>query len=138
MGLRTVEAECQFYGAELDRLRQRFPEAREGYQRVLDLLPEGVTPEVRTNAQAALAECLLRKPRPDAKAGARLLESLPAAEADTPYVHRAKAWFAFRSGHRPLALAELDLALADPRRQAPELRTELHQTQLLFADPPRP
>ena len=65
-----MEAECQFYAADLERLQQRFREAREGFQKVLALLPEGVTPEVRANAQAALAECLVRMPRPDAKEAA--------------------------------------------------------------------
>jgi tetratricopeptide (TPR) repeat protein len=131
-GLKTVEAECQFYGAELDRLQQRFKEAREGYGRVLDLLPEGVTPEVRINAQAALAECLLRRPRPDLKEGAKQLGELPASLADTPYVHRAKAWSAFSAGKRDLALQEVTRALADVRRQAPEIRGELEAMRAQF------
>ena len=131
-GLRTVEAECQFYGAELNRLQRRFSSAREGYQRVLDLLPEGVTPEVRANAQAALVECLIRKPRPEVKEAEKRLAALPLGGADSPFVHRAKAWFAFQTGQRDAALAELGLALADPRRQAPEIRPELEQTRALF------
>jgi len=99
---------------------------------VLDLLPEGVTPEVRANAQAALAECLLRKPRPDVKEATQRLANLPAGDSDTPYVHRAKAWLAFQAGYREAALAELGQAAADPRRQAPELRSELEQTRTLF------
>jgi len=131
-GLRTVEAECQFYGAELDRLQDRFTQAREAYQRVIDLLPEGVTPEVRANAQAGLAECLIRRPKADVKGAAKLLVELPPGEADTPYVHRAKAWLAFQAGQREVALAELSQAMADPRRQAPELRSELEQIRTLF------
>ncbi|WIL22407.1 MAG: protein kinase [Geothrix sp.] len=131
-GLRTVEAECQFYAADLDRLRQRFKEAREGFHRVLALLPEGVTPEVRVNAQAALAECLVRMPRPDAKEAAKILASLPPGESDTPYVYRSRAWFAFKAGQRETALSELGKGMADPRRQAPELRAELDQTRAHF------
>jgi serine/threonine protein kinase len=131
-GVRTIEAECQFYAAELARLQQRFVQARAGYQKVLDLLPEGVTPEVRGNALAALAECLIRLPRPDAKECERRLALLHPEDSDSPYVHRAKAWFAFRSGRRAAALGELDQALDDPRRQAPELRAELEQTRLRF------
>lgn len=131
-GLRTVEAECQFYAADLDRLRQRFKEAREGFHRVIALLPEGVTPEVRVNAQAALAECLLRMPRPDAKEAAKILAGLSSGESDTPYVHRSRAWLAFKAGQKDTALSELGRGMADPRRQAPELRGELDQTRLLF------
>ncbi|MBP7617741.1 MAG: protein kinase [Geothrix sp.] len=135
-GLRTVEAECQFYAADLERLQQRFREAREGFQKVLALLPEGVTPEVRANAQAALAECLVRMPRPDAKEAAKVMASLAPGESDTPYVHRSRAWLAFKAGQRETALAELSRALADPRRQAPELRGELDQTRTHFAGGP--
>ena len=131
-GLRTIEAECQFYTAELARLQQRFAQALAGYQRVLDLLPEGVTPEVRGNAMAALAECLIRMPRSDSKESERRLALLRPADSDSPYVHRAKAWFAFQSGQRAVALAELGRAMDDPRRQAPELRAELEQTRMRF------
>ena len=131
-GLRTIEAECQFYAAELARLQRRFAQARAGYQRVLDLLPEGVTPEVRGNASAALAECLIRMSRSDSKESERRLALLRFADSDSPYVHRAKAWFAFQSGQRAAALAELGRAMADPRRQAPELRAELEQTRMRF------
>jgi len=135
-GLRTVEAECQFYAADLDRLQQRFREAREGFQKAIALLPEGVTPEVRANAQAALAECLVRMPRSDAKEAARILASLAPGESDTPYVYRSKAWLAFKAGQKETALAELSRALADPRRQAPELRGELDQTRVHIAGSP--
>jgi len=131
-GLRTIEAECQFYAAELARLQQRFAQARADYQRVLDLLPEGVTPEVRGNALAALAECLIRMPKSDSKDFERRLALLRPADSDSPYVHRAKAWFAFLSGRQDAALAELSRALDDPRRQAPELRAELEQTRARF------
>jgi tetratricopeptide (TPR) repeat protein len=131
-GLRTIEAECQFYVAELARLQQRFAQARVGYQRVLDLLPEGVTPEVRGNALAALAECLIRMPRFDSKEFERRLALLRPADSYSPYVHRAKAWYAFLSGHQAAALAELGQAMDDPRRQAPELRAELEQTRTRF------
>ncbi|MBI1751335.1 MAG: protein kinase [Acidobacteria bacterium] len=125
LGLRTVEAECQFYVAELDRLEGHAAKAQEGYQRVVELLPEGVTPEVRINAQAGIAECFLRKPRPDAGEAERRLAALPLGAADSPYVHRARAWLAMRQGQADLALKELDQAAADPRRQAPEIRREL-------------
>ncbi|WP_286355322.1 serine/threonine-protein kinase [Geothrix oryzae] len=131
-GLRTVEAECRFYGAEVDRLQQRFNQALAGYQKVLELLPAGVTPEIRANAQAASAECLIRKPRPEVAEADKRLSSLTAGDADSPYVHRAKAWRAFRAGQRETALAELARATEDPRRQAPELRTELEATRALF------
>ncbi|HJW73762.1 MAG TPA: protein kinase [Geothrix sp.] len=131
-GLRTIEAECQFYVAELHRLQGQFPEAREDYQRVLALLPEGVTPGVRGNAQAALAECRVRMPRPELKEGEKLLMALQGKNADSPFVHRAKAWLAFQSDRPTEALAELDLALADPRREAPELKAELEQTKARF------
>ena len=131
-GLRTIEAECQFYVAELARFQQRFAQARAGYQRVLDLLPEGVTPEVRGNALAALAECMIRMPRPDSREFERRLALLRPADSDSPYVHRAKAWFAFQSGHRTAALAELDRAMDDLQRRAPELRAELEQTRVRF------
>jgi tetratricopeptide (TPR) repeat protein len=131
-GLRTIEAECQFYVAELARLQLRFAQARTGYQRVLELLPEGVTPEVRGNAMAALAECLIRISSTDPKAFERRLALLRPADSDSPYVHRARAWAAFLSGHRAAALAELDRALHDLQRRAPELRTELEQTRLRF------
>ena len=131
-GLRTIEAECQFYAAELARLQQRFAQARAGYQRVLDLLPEGVTPEVRGNAMAALAECLVRMARSDSREFERRLALLRPVDADSPYVHRARAWLAFLSGHRAEALAELGRAMADLQRRAPELRTELEQTRIRF------
>jgi tetratricopeptide (TPR) repeat protein len=130
--LRTIEAECQFYAAELTRLQQRFAQARASYQRAIDLLPQGVTPEVRGNASAALAECLIRMPKFDSKEFERRLALLRPEDSDSPYVHRAKAWFAFLSGHQDAALAELGRALDDPRRQAPELRAELEQTRARF------
>ncbi|GLH67958.1 hypothetical protein GETHED_23220 [Geothrix edaphica] len=131
-GLRTIEAECRFYGAELDRLQQRFPQALAGYQKVLELLPEGVTPEVRANAQAAAAECLLRRSRPELKEAEQKLQAIPAGTADSPYVHRARAWLAFRSGQREAALAELVRAAQDPSRQAPEIRAELDAVRASF------
>jgi serine/threonine protein kinase/tetratricopeptide (TPR) repeat protein len=131
-GHRTMEAECQFYVAELLRLQGRFPQARDGYLKVLELLPEGVTPGVRANAQAALAECRLRMPRPEAKEAERLLRTLPGKHTDSPFVHRAQAWEAFQLGDRARALRELELALADPKREAPELRGELEQTRARF------
>ncbi len=131
-GLRTIEAECQFYGAELARLEGRLPQARAGYQKVLDLLPTGVTPVVRGNAQAGLLECQIRLPRPDlAELGKRVLALGPEV-LDSPYLHRAKAWLAHKSGHPAEALGQLDIALADPRRQAPELRRELEATRAVF------
>jgi len=130
--LRTIEAECQFYRAELDRLQLRFGPARDGYQRVLDLLPAGVTPEVRANAQAALAECLLRRPHPGLKEAEARIAELPATGQDSPYHHRARAWLAFQLGQPGQALAEVDLALADPRRQAPEIRPELERIRAAF------
>ena len=135
-GLRTIEAECQFYAADLARLQQRFVQARAGYQRALELLPEGVTPEVRGNAMAALAECLIRMSRFDSKEFERRLALLRPADSDSPYVHRARAWFAFLSGHRAAALAELGRAMEDPRRQAPELLAELEQTRTRFQAAP--
>lgn len=132
LGLRTMEAECRFYRAELDRLQRHFPQAREGYLKVLDLLPAGVTPEVRANTQAGLAECLLRKPKPEAKEAAKLLAEIAPGERDSPYVHRAQAWLAIQSGQHATALVELSLAVADPRRQAPELRAELEQLRVTF------
>ncbi len=132
MGHRTLEAECQFYVADLIRRQGQFPPARAGYERVLQLLPEGVTPGVRANALAALAECRLRLPAHEVKEAERLLGSLPAAHTDSPFVHRAKAWLAYQTGHGPEALAELEWALADPKRQAPELRHELEQTRARF------
>ncbi len=138
-GLKTIEAECQFYLAELDRRNQRFLPARNGYQRVLDLLPEGVTPEVRGQAQAGLIECQLRQPRPDLKDAQRRLEGLAGILKDSPYFHRARAWLAVASGREAEALTELDLAQADPRRQAPELRLELAATRARFqAEASRP
>ncbi|NTW87468.1 MAG: hypothetical protein HGB30_15030, partial [Holophagaceae bacterium] len=127
VGLRTVEAECQFYGAEVERFLRHFKDAREGYQRVLELLPVGVTPGVRRDAQAGLAECLLRQPRPDAKEAARLLAEIPPGSLGSPYVHRALAWSALRAGQREVALQEVAKALADPKRQAPEIQAELDQ-----------
>ena len=127
VGLRTVEAECQFYGAEVERLQRHFKEARVGYQRALELLPAGVTPGVRRDAQAGLAECLLRQSRPDAKEAARLLAEIPPGSLGSPYVHRALAWSALQSGQREVALQEVAKALADPKRQAPETRAELDQ-----------
>jgi tetratricopeptide (TPR) repeat protein/predicted Ser/Thr protein kinase/TolB-like protein len=129
--LRTVEAECQFYVAELWRLQGRFAQAQEAYGRVIDLLPEGVTPGVRHNAQAAQAECLVRKPRPDLKAAERLLAALPTKDP-SPFIHRARAWLAFAGGQRAQALDELAQAQNDPLRQAPELRAELDQTRQRF------
>lgn len=131
-GLRTVEAECQFYAAELARLQGRLPQARAAYQKALDLLPVGVTPGVRGNAQAGLIECQIRMPRPDlAELGKHLLALGPEV-LDSPYLHRAKAWLAHLSGQPAAALSELDIALADPRRQAPELRRELEATRAAF------
>ncbi|HCZ32572.1 MAG TPA: hypothetical protein DHV93_03410, partial [Holophagaceae bacterium] len=131
-GLRTIEAECRFYGAELDRLQQRFAQAMAGYQQVIELLPEGVTPEIRANAQAAGAECLIRKPKPDLKEAEKRLQVISPGEADSPYVHRAKAWLAFLAGERKAALAELIRATEDPRRQAPEIRAELDAARAAF------
>jgi hypothetical protein len=99
---------------------------------VLELLPEGVTPEVRGNAVAALAECLIRMSRSASREFENRLVLLRPADFDSPYVHRARAWFAFLSGHRAAALAELARAMNDLQRRAPELRTELEQTRLRF------
>lgn len=128
-GQRTVEAECQFYLADLARLQKQLTRGREGYQRVLALLPEGVTPEVRWNALAGQAECLLRQPKPDLAAAAQRLALVPPG-IDSPYVHRARAWQALVEGRPAAALEALDRALEDRRRQAPEIRAELEQLRL--------
>jgi len=128
-GQRTVEAECQFYVAELARLQQKLARAKDGYQRVLGLLPEGVTPEVRWNALAGQAECLLRQPKPDLAGAAQRLALVPGG-IDSPYVHRARAWQALVEDRPASALESLDRALEDRRRQAPEIRTELEQLRL--------
>ena len=83
--------------------------------------------------KAALAECLLRRPRPDLQAGAKQLADLPAGDTDSPYLHRAKAWSAFQVGQRELALAEVARALTDARRQAPEIRGELEAMRVQFS-----
>jgi len=75
---------------------------------------------------------LIRMPRFDSKEFERRLALLRPADSDSPYVHRAKAWFAFLSGHQAAALAELGQAMDDPRRQAPELRAELERTRTRF------
>jgi hypothetical protein len=103
-----------------------------GYQKVLELLPEGVTPEIRANAQAAGAECLIRKSRPDLKEAEKRLLAISPGEAHSPYVLRAKAWFAFLNGQRDAALAELARAAEDPSRQAPEIRAELETARASF------
>jgi Tfp pilus assembly protein PilF len=72
---------------------------------------------------------LVRLPRPDAKQAGKQLALIRPTEADSPYVHRAKAWVALQSGQRARALEELGRALEDPLRQAPELRAELKQTR---------
>ncbi len=131
-GLRTIEAECQFYAADLDRIERHFGRAREGYQKVLTLLPPGVTPVVRANAQAGLAECLVRQPRPELSRAGQLLGGIGPEVADSPIVHRARAWFEFVSGHPKAALDELGQALADPHHEAPEIQPELAATQTLF------
>jgi len=130
-GQRTIEAECEFYAADLARLFRRFPQARDGYQRVLDLLPEGVTPEVRANALAGQAECFVRMAKPDPKAAAQRLSLCPAG-SDSPYVLRARAWLAFQAGQPAAALEALGRAMDDPRRQAPEIRAELEETRRRF------
>ena len=89
----------------------------------------GVTPGVRRDAQAGLAECLLRQSRPDAKEAANLLAQIPSGSLDSPYVHRALAWSALLAGQREVALQEVAKALADPKRQAPETRAELDQVR---------
>ena len=81
---------------------------------------------------AALAECLVRRPRFEVKEAERRLALIRPSEADSPYVHRAKAWVAFKSHLRIQALEELGRALDDSRRQAPELRAELERTRADF------
>jgi tetratricopeptide (TPR) repeat protein/predicted Ser/Thr protein kinase len=133
----TVEAECRFYLGDLERLRGRYPEAMTEYRQALDLLPKGATPEVRANAQAALAECLVRSDSQQAKAAEALLTGLLSSGSDTPYVHRARAWVCRRSGRVEEALAETRQAAADPRRQAPEIQGELKglEAQLQASNP---
>lgn len=131
-GLRTVAAECLFYQADLERMQRRFPLAREGFQKVLTLLPSGVTPEVRDNAQAGLAECLVRQAHPDLKKAGQLLAAIHSGDADSPIVHRARAWLAHASGQPGLALAQLDRALADPKHDAPQIHAELEATRAEF------
>lgn len=132
-GMRTVEAECRFYGAELERLEGRYARALAGYEKVLELLPPGVTPEVRANAQAGAAECLARRPRPALKEAGERLQALAGPGADSPYAHRARAWVAFASGRPEAAAAALALAAADPNRQAPEIHAELEAAREAFA-----
>ncbi len=134
-GLRTIEAECRFYQADLARLAQRFGPAREDYQRVLALLPEGVTPGVRDNARAGLAECLARQPRPDLRKAQQLLDAVRAADGDSPYVLRARAWIEAAAGRRAEAREAVARALADPQRQAPEIRGELEALQRRWSGP---
>lgn len=135
-GLRTVAAECLFYQADLERMQRRFALAREGFQKVLALLPAGVTPEVRDNAQAGLAECLVRQPHPDLKKAGQLLAAIPPGSADSPIVHRARAWLAHASGQPALALTQLDQALADPQHDAPQIHAELEAVRAEFLKSP--
>ncbi len=136
-GLRTVAAECLFYQADLQRMQGQFRLAREGFQKVLTLLPAGVTPEVRDNAQAGLAECLIRQAHPDLKKAGQLLASIAPGDADSPIVHRARAWLAHASDQPKLALAQLDRALADPQHDAPQIHAELEAVRAAFLKAPR-
>ncbi len=129
---RTIEAECHFCLGELQRLTGRFTLARETYQRTLELLPKGVTPDVRNAALAAQVECDARLPWPRLKEIETRLAALDGVQADSPYVHRARAWVHFRSGRWAEALASLKAAEADPRHQAPEIQSELAATRTLF------
>lgn len=131
-GLRTIEAECQFYRADLDRLQGRFRQAQEGYRNVLALLPVGVTPEVRDNAQAGLAECLVRQSHPDLAKARRLLAAIRPSDAGSPIVLRAQAWMAHASGQPAQAVAYLDKAILDPQREAPQIRSELEAARAMF------
>ena len=130
--VRIIEAECHFCLGEIQRLLGRFRSAKEAYQQTLDMLAKGLTPEVRSAALAALAECDVRLPQPRLQEIESRLATLDKAQADSPYVHRAAAWVHFRSGRLTEALAALDAAQADPRRQAPEIQAELGATRALF------
>jgi|GEM_PF-283179 len=130
--VRTIEAECHFCLGEIQRLTGRFRLAKETYQQSLDLLPKGVTPEVRNAALAAQAECDARLPNPRLKEIESRLAAIDAAQVDSPYVQRARAWVHFLSGRLPEALASIDVAKADPRHQAPEIQSELAATRALF------
>lgn len=130
--VRAVEAECHFCLGEIQRLMGRFRQAQEAYQQTLDLLPKGLTTEVRNAAQAAMVECEARLPQPRLKDLEARLAAIDPAQADSPYVHRAKAWVHFKSGRASEALAALETAKADPRHQAPEIQAELSATRALF------
>ena len=130
--VRAIEAECHFCMGELQRLMGRFRQAKGAYQQALDLLPKGVAAEIKNAALAALVECDARLLLPHLKEFEARLAAIDPAQADSPYVHRAKAWVHFRGGHLAAALAALDAAKADPHHQAPELQTELVSTRALF------
>ena len=134
-GVKAIEGECAFCLGDLLRLRQRFLPAQAAYRKVLDLLPPGVTPQVRAGAQAGLAECEARLDPRRAREALRELEALGPACQTSPYVQRAKAWSRFLSGNRPQALACLELAQADPGHAAPELQGELAGMRRLFTAP---
>ena len=124
-GIRAIEAESRFYLGDLYRMRQRFRPAQEEYRQTLERLPGGVTPMFRAGAQAGLAECEARLTPARLGAARRQLEAIGPEHQNTPYTLRAWAWVQFLSGNNSLALATLDRAKADPKRDAPEIQREL-------------
>ena len=131
-GVRAIEAECAFCLGDLLRLRQRFRPAQVEYHKALDLLANGVTPEVRAGAEAGLAECDARLAKGRLKEALRQLDAMAPAFQDSPYVQRARAWIQFLAGNRTQALDTLGRAQADPKRTAPEIQGELAMMKRWF------
>lgn len=130
--VRAIEAECHFCLGEVLRLQGRLRPALDAYRQTLELLANGLTPEIRSAAEAARAECEARlAPARLKELEARLEATEPGARS--PYWHRAMAWLHHLAGRPAQAAAALEAARLDPRHQAPEIQGELVAMKALFA-----
>jgi len=125
------QGQAEFYLAECDRMAGDLKQALMGYQTALTHSTSAHDTDKPGPEWAGQAECLLRLHRKEE--GESALAKAALLIPGNPYLLRAQAWSAFLRGDRATAKELLELAIADPKHDAAEIRPELEGLRSRFA-----
>lgn len=128
-------ANARYRLGELDRLEGRWESALVHFRAALEGHRRAESKRSQSDDLASLAECLVRKSRPEIAAAESALHTAQELAPGRPQSLRARAWIRYGQGKREEALKDVAQALLDPGHDAPEARSELLQMQRRFAGP---
>ncbi|HXC17658.1 MAG TPA: protein kinase [Holophagaceae bacterium] len=125
------QGQAEFYLAGCDRMAGDFNRALKGYQTALTHSSSAHDRNKLGPELAGQAECLLRLNRKEE--GQAALAKAAVLIPGNPCLLRAQAWSAFLQGDRVAAKELLELAIADPKHDAAEIRPELEGLRSRFS-----